>query len=337
LLLLGALIFAATAGVWYAPVLLRHGGEFLREFFLAHHIQRFFTNKYRHPQPFYFFFAIALMGSFPWSIYLVAGAARAVKQRRALVSDPAHRLRLFLWLWVLVPVTFFSFSTSKLPGYILPIFPAVALLIGGELERWWTEAPSKRLTGSGVLTAMLLMIVALGVGWQGSEELGVSARASWVAAALALAAAGIYLGLLLRRRGRAATLWLPFGLTAVVFASVHLLLPGLGQRESMRELSQAATRAARPGERLAFYINNEQSINFYAPALPLRDARGELRTAMSPTEIAALLEVQPTPSLLVITPERWSADLIYDEQMDAKKLGEQRELVLLRVWLRQGQ
>lgn len=335
LLVIGAMVFLATASAWYGPMLAQHGHEFIREFFIAHHFQRFLTNKYHHPQPFYFFFVVALIGAFPWSLFLATAAWRAIKGWRALIGDPEQRWRLYLWLWVLVPVVFFSFSISKLPGYILPIFPAAALIIGEELEQWWVEAHAPRLRRLGFLTAALMIIVALGVGWRGASELGVSARAAWITAGLAIAVAVVYLALILRSSGEAATLFLPFGLTVVIMAAVHLLLPGLGVRESLRELSQTAAQAAQPSERLAFYIDTEQSLNFYAPALPLRDARSELVTVMTPSEIVALIEVQSTRTLLVISRQRWSPFLVYDGRMEAERLGEQRDLVLLRIRLRQ--
>jgi 4-amino-4-deoxy-L-arabinose transferase-like glycosyltransferase len=395
LLLLGALFFILTASAWYGPMLARHGSEFIEEFFIAHHFERFLTNKYRHPQPFYFFFVIALLGCFPWSLHLAAGAWRAARQWRTLITEPAERLRLFLWLWVLVPVIFFSFSGSKLPGYILPIFPAAAMLIALELEGWWLElsfnpaAPheidqdetrqwvdvKRRLALLSAGTVLLLLIVAGGVGWQASQELMAPQSAAWAVSGLTVAVTVIYCYLLGPHKldwywsdriiwwpgrvwspgrfqtrfsfvktvipsPRAATLFLPFGLMLMVISSIHLLLPGLGTTESMRELSLTAARVAQPGERLAFYINNEQSINFYAPDLPLRDARAGLVTAMSPTEIAALLEVQSRESLLVIALERWSLDVIYDERMDAEVLARQerqgpgRSLILMRTRLR---
>ncbi len=133
-LALGAVLFLAVCAIWYGPMISRHGSIFIHEFFIAHHFQRFLTNKYHHPQPFYFFFLVALLGCVPWTPYLPA----AIRSLRGMVAD---RLRLFLWIWTLVPVVFFSFSGSKLPGYILPSFPAIALLIGLELDRLWT-APS---------------------------------------------------------------------------------------------------------------------------------------------------------------------------------------------------
>jgi len=51
LLLTGALVFGATAATWYWPVISRHGADFINEFFLSHHLQRYVSNKFRHPQP----------------------------------------------------------------------------------------------------------------------------------------------------------------------------------------------------------------------------------------------------------------------------------------------
>lgn len=322
-LLLGALVFVATAGVWYGPVIWRHGGGFIREFFVAHHFERYLTNKYRHPQPVYFFFVVALAGIFPWSAYLVAAAARAAREWRTLVADPAQRLRLFLWLWALVPILFFSFSGSKLPGYILPSFPALALLIGEELERWWTEAPSRGRVALGMATSLLLMAAAAATGWRVGGDLGAAPRASWAVAGVAGAVALGHLVLLFARGGRAATLALPPGLFLVVVAAAHWLFPGLGTRESMRDLSFAAARQARPGERLAFYISQEQSINFYATGLPLRDARSDLVTAMKPEEVEELLAGQEAGSLLVIARKRWSPDLHVDPRLAVETLAEQ--------------
>src|SRR5262245_196797 len=84
LMFFGALIFLGTAAVWYAPVMAKDGRAFVDEFFIGHHFQRYVSNKYRHPQPFYFFPLVALAGSFPWLFYLISslpspGGWRALK------------------------------------------------------------------------------------------------------------------------------------------------------------------------------------------------------------------------------------------------------------------
>ena len=57
----GVLVTALVAGLWYAPVIRAHGWGFIDEFFVQHHFARYVSNKYRHPQPFYFYVPIILL------------------------------------------------------------------------------------------------------------------------------------------------------------------------------------------------------------------------------------------------------------------------------------
>ena len=335
LIIFGALIFLATAAVWYAPVIARNGREFINEFFIGHHFQRYLSNKYRHPQPFYFFPLVAVAGSFPWSFYLLASVTRTkvcawrgqteVGQTEVCPATkvfPIYRLRLFLLLWIAAPIAFFSFSWSKLPGYILPIFPAVALIIGGELERWWRDE-SRPPAPPQFLTAALTAAAGIGAGLLLQRELGVSARDAWLMGSIAVLAAAVYMGLLFFKNGRVATLYLPIGLAVTLVAATHLVFPGLGNRESLKGLSLKALEAARPYERLVFFINNDQSINFYATSLPLRDERSELVTAKSGEEIGMLIDAGRSQSILVMTPRRWTDGVTKSGTLRAEKIGEQ--------------
>jgi 4-amino-4-deoxy-L-arabinose transferase-like glycosyltransferase len=207
LLLPGALLLLGVVALWYGPMLARHGQEFVDEFIIRHHFQRYTSNKYKHPQPFYFFFLIVLAGSFPWLPFLLASVSRGWRTGRKLVSDPAQQLTLFLWLWVLVPLLFFSFSGSKLPGYILPVFPALALLIGLELERWWTAATEGFLKTSGVALGCLLFAAAAGLRWLGRRELDLTPFEAGALVGVAALVTLVYLTLLLVKSGRAATLF----------------------------------------------------------------------------------------------------------------------------------
>jgi 4-amino-4-deoxy-L-arabinose transferase-like glycosyltransferase len=339
LLVFGALIFLGTAAVWYAPVMVKGGSEFIDEFFIGHHFQRYTSNKYRHPQPFYFFPLVALAGSFPWSFYLIfslvkPGGWRSMMRWRPASSDaassdtassgrtPVDRLNLFLGLWIIAPILFFSFSGSKLPGYILPIFPAVALTVGRALDHWWSDESSPPKAQS-YLTGALIAAAGIGSGVVLQRELGVSARDAWLMGSVAVLAAAVYLGLLLFKSGRTATLYLPIGLAVIVVATAHLVFPGLGNRESLKKLSLLAIGAALPSERLIFFVNHDHGINFYATGLPLRDNRSELVTVTSVDEIALLVEASRSQSLLIISPKRWSDGVAKSEKLQVEKIGEQ--------------
>lgn len=320
LLLVGTVIFLATSALWYGPVIARHGREFINEFFIGHHFQRYLTNKYKHPQPIYFFPLILVLGSFPWSFFFLAGAWRAFKERRELLQDHP---RLFAWLWIVLPVLFFSFSGSKLPGYILPVFPAMALLVGDELERLWPETFRGKWGNYVGPTAMWLVIAATGVQVIGRYDLRLSQKAILPLSVTVLLIVTVYLALWIRRGGQTAMLALPFCLTGIVIVAAHTFFPALGHRESLRELAQAAARYSVPEEKLIFYVNADHAFDFYATDLPLRDTKSELVTTNSPDNIALLIAASKTKSILVASPKRWSDGVTESGKLKTEPLAEQ--------------
>lgn len=131
-LIWGIPLALAVSAVWYGPVIARHGWSFIDEFFVQHHFARFVSNKYHHPQPVYFYPAIILMLALPWTPYLVLALAK-VRDWTWRGEDSLNVMRVFAFAWLLFPIVFFSFSGSKLPGYILPALPAAALLVADRL------------------------------------------------------------------------------------------------------------------------------------------------------------------------------------------------------------
>ena len=71
-LLWGIPIAVAVACVWYAPMIYRHGWTFIDQFIVQHHFARFVSNKYRHPQPFYFYVPVVAALVLPWTMVLIA-------------------------------------------------------------------------------------------------------------------------------------------------------------------------------------------------------------------------------------------------------------------------
>jgi len=138
---IGIAAFLAIAGPWYVLVQL-HTPEFFRVFFLQHNLARFGSNLYRHKQPFWYYIPVALLGTLPWTVWLLHGVGDAwgalrsqfrVAPLGAAATDPnsdepAFTFEIFLALWAIVPIAFFSLSHSKLPGYILPSIPALLIL-----------------------------------------------------------------------------------------------------------------------------------------------------------------------------------------------------------------
>jgi len=118
----GVLIGVAVALPWYIACTLANGYQFVQVFIISHNLERFAANVYGHQRPFYFYAPVLLLLTFPWTFLLIP-----TFRRRFIRNE-----QILIW-WALVPLVFFSFSASKLPGYILPVVPPIALLCAREL------------------------------------------------------------------------------------------------------------------------------------------------------------------------------------------------------------
>ncbi|HEX8397679.1 MAG TPA: glycosyltransferase family 39 protein [Pyrinomonadaceae bacterium] len=164
-LIWGNLLSVLVASVWYAPMYLRHGWTFVDEFFIQHHFARYASNKFAHPEPFWFFWAILPALILPWTPFLLAAIWRVFKDQRPKTKDQRpidssqHSLKIFALVWLLVPLVFFSFSGSKLPGYILPALPAAIILAAEEARRFASKSSNRRLIVQIVAASIFALIV----------------------------------------------------------------------------------------------------------------------------------------------------------------------------------
>jgi len=142
----GMLLYFAIVLPWFVAVQ-HQNPTFFREFFLEHNLERFATNRFEHQQPFWYYLVVALLALMPWTVIairaLVDGIQTSVaewrlrhsKPDKPLPGRPGDAFPEFLVLWALIPIIFFSFSQSKLPGYILPSIPPITILTGDYLFR----------------------------------------------------------------------------------------------------------------------------------------------------------------------------------------------------------
>ncbi len=155
----GVPVATAVSAIWYGPVIARHGWSFIDEFFIQHHFARYVSNKYHHPQPFWFYPVIILMLTLPWTPFF---AAALIKARRWTWRGADHLsvVRVFALAWLLFPIVFFSFSGSKLPGYVLPALPGAALLIADVIRQKKPAIPLAIVSVTVVLVLVALTFFA---------------------------------------------------------------------------------------------------------------------------------------------------------------------------------
>ena len=161
----GMLLFAVVALPWYVAMYQLHGTAFLDTFIGYHNITRFTTAEHSSTAAWYFFMLVFAVGFFPWTALLAQAVYAALAKR----SEQSREL-LFLSIWAAFIFIFFSLSSTKLVTYILPMYPAAALLVG-----WYVgnclEEPSfqgwRRYLWPSVLSGMSLCF--LGGAYYGSQ------------------------------------------------------------------------------------------------------------------------------------------------------------------------
>jgi len=128
-----ALLVLFAIGVpWYIAILYIHRSTFFDSFLVTENLSRFFGGKYANHQPVTYYLGVILGLFFPWSLWLPSSAALLLKQDS---PDPARRITWFLIFWAATTAGFFTLSGCKLDYYLLPAFPAMAVLAGAGLSK----------------------------------------------------------------------------------------------------------------------------------------------------------------------------------------------------------
>ncbi|ADE11605.1 glycosyltransferase family 39 protein [Sideroxydans lithotrophicus] len=150
----GLLVFFLIATPWFVLVM-RDNPEFFHFFFIHEHLERFTTKVHGRFQPWYYFVPILLLGMLPWTALMFDALLRS--WRGSVQKAREFSAERFLLVWTVFIYVFFSISDSKLPSYLLPMFPPLALLMGKQLA----EMNARRLFW---LTVPVLVVVAVLLG-----------------------------------------------------------------------------------------------------------------------------------------------------------------------------
>lgn len=264
----GVPLAIAVSAIWYGPVIARHGWTFVDEFFIQHHFARYVSNKYHHPQPIYFYPAIILMLALPWAAFLVEALAK-VRRWAWRGRDSLSIVRVFSLAWLAMPIVFFSFSGSKLPGYILPALPAAAFLVA---DRFIDSISTWSLRATGVICLALAVggfVFALQ-----SREISILCATMMAVPLLAAAVSS-----LAKANERPVALALICGSIFVLVMAVSICAaPPVGQRESVRDLLQIADARGYGDAPVLAQRSDDRSAQFYAHDRVVYKADGEPMT-----------------------------------------------------------
>ena len=263
----GLAVFFVITVPWFVLVM-QANPEFFERFFIYEHYTRFTTKTHGRYQPWYYFIPILLAGALPWTVLMFDSMFRSVMERgrgRSL-PDKTFNTERFLLIWAVFIYVFFSVSGSKLPSYLLPMFPALALLMGKRIAEMrgrvllWQVAPA-------IPVALLLLGLALNVGkfadTPNQAEL-YPHYGPWLVVAALVSLAGLLAGMLLLWREKKPVAVMVLALSALLSAQIGLS----GYETVARERSAKHIAEAIRGEVKAdvpFYsvLTYEQTLPFY--------------------------------------------------------------------------
>ena len=264
-----------VAAIWYAPVISRHGWLFIDQFFIQHHFARYVSNKYHHAQPIYYYLIIVPLLVLPWTIFLFDGLLQCKSWWRSettapdRLDEPLNRLMVFCFAWLLFPLIFFSFSGSKLPGYVLPLLPAAAFLAGRQL--WRVGADSKRWPLR--MTAALFLLFAMGAlvyAWRTANFSHTAAL--MLAAPLAVAGCAAFF---FARKQAVSVLLLTAGTVFVLIVAMFRVAPAFAERDSSSGLLQLADARGYSQTMIYGMQRSDRTPEFYAAGRVSYGADGE--------------------------------------------------------------
>jgi 4-amino-4-deoxy-L-arabinose transferase-like glycosyltransferase len=301
----GIVLFFVTALPWYLAVQVRNP-EFFRVFILEHNLGRFGKDLYHHTQPFWYYLPVVLLGLVPWTMFVslaLVETIRAWRSEKRELFQSGDALSVFLAIWLIVPFAFFSFSASKLPGYILPALPAGTLLLAEYVRRHVIDSvadddgPSLLLIVLHSVVASLTVVAALMM-----QHIVFHHGLPWGRATAISAGFGAVLAI-----GITLTLRRPLGLRVLRFvtlvpvvlavgAVLRLGAPSLDATLSARLLAQEINRVdnrSLPLAILRLTRETEYGLTFYRDQKILRYEAGEV----------------PASEHLLITPEAWQKNI----------------------------
>jgi 4-amino-4-deoxy-L-arabinose transferase-like glycosyltransferase len=227
-LVLGTLLLVALAAPWFVLVS-RRNAEFAQFFFVHEHFQRFLTTEHRRTGGWWYFIPLLIVGLLPWLGMFFLTAIRGWRDAERGANGFAWAR--FCLVWVAFVFLFFSASGSKLPSYILPLFPAAALLVGWQLvgvrQRTLFHLTWPLAAGAWILLALTLLFYDTLIGRIADARTPALVYAKlypFVVAGFAAAGLGYSLSAIaFRRAGEARRSWGIIGLSLATIVTLQLV------------------------------------------------------------------------------------------------------------------
>jgi len=259
---------------WLVPAVISGGPEYARTILLKQNVGRAFTS-FSHGKPPYYYVQNFLWCFLPWVFFLPQAVFLAVRRRT--------RERLFPVVWFALVFVFFSLVSGKRELYLLPLFPAAALLVGWFFDLALTGAlPRKALAVPAVLAGLAFIAVAVLPSlaprmFEVPERLDVLLRHLWLVAVVCGAGGVCVFGVLLARRDSAVFAGIAVTMAAVGDVVAVVIFPAMNETKTARFLCEDLLHARTDDAPVILYGDEARSgaYHFYT-RLPLVVAEAEV-------------------------------------------------------------
>ena len=257
---LSVLVFAALVAPWVFAVL-RQVPDFLHYAWVTETAGRLTTGELQRTGPIWYFLAILPAAALPWFI-VAAGSWRSLRWRDRYGNVDGRIV--YLLLWIVVPLIFFTLSQSKRPQYVLPLVPAIALLVAAAWSTRPQRLPGLRLA-SGTLVVLGAFLIVGGRLIPGLVSASANVSSAIPGTALVLGVACVASGLLAlfaHSRVHLALMALSIPVATIPLASQRLM-DAIGRDRSTLEIAQLIESTAGPDARVIAVGTFPLSLPFY--------------------------------------------------------------------------
>jgi 4-amino-4-deoxy-L-arabinose transferase-like glycosyltransferase len=259
----GILIFSALVLPWYVLVQ-KANPNFLHYFFVTQHFTRFLSAaEFNNKTVFWFYLPIVLGGFFPWTIFLFQALTQAI--RNILKKPKQHSSELFLILWLILVFTFFSIPHSKIVTYILPMFPALALLTGHYLSCIWDRMGKKNYEAC-IAAFCLINIIFAAILLTQPEYQWLEMTTGFTPYLTALSLILMFfaaISLLLIRKKVLAAIIVTFAISNILFLSTLTLGASYLNQRSAKPLAMQLKAIIQPQDEVVHYFKFFQDVPLY--------------------------------------------------------------------------
>lgn len=267
-----AAVFLLIAAPWYIAMIRIHGKVFIDSFFGFQNVTRFLQSEHEIGSQFYYNIPILLGGFFPWSLFLFAGFWHSFKQAVSADINP-KRVSLFFLLWFIVIFGFFSASSTKLPTYIFPCFPALAAIIGMAYFDF-AKGMMRRAMAKSVAAAYYMMPILVSAGTIGAL-IYTGMRYRFLVPAAATSSLFLLFGsclcLYAYRAGKilAAFFLVVYMVVLFIYPATELIAPALEPYECSRDAGLVLSSLMKESELLGAESNYLPGLAFYTGKFPV--------------------------------------------------------------------